>query len=88
MAEFDEWVSRLPDEKRARMLDHRKRQLCAQAAVKPHAEHRAAERRLREAAGAEADPDRRRELVGQADHHAKKAEELVRMVEQLANENG
>ena len=38
--DLDEWVNRVPDEKRAQMLDHRKRQLRAQAAVKPHAEHR------------------------------------------------
>ena len=44
---FSEWVERLPDEQRARMRDHLKRQRRAQAAVKPHAEHRGAERHLR-----------------------------------------
>ena len=87
-AEVAEWVERLRDDERARMRDHLKRQRRAQSAVKPHAEHRQAERRLREAATAEADPDRRRELLRQADHHAMKAEELVRMVERLANESG
>ena len=84
--EFAEWVERLPDEQRARMRDQLKRQRRAEAAVKPHAEHRDVERRLRKAATAEADPDRRRALLSQADRHAAKADELVRMVERLANE--
>ena len=86
--EFSEWVERLPDDQRARMRDHLKRQRRAQAAVKPHAEHREAERRLREAATAEADPDRRRDLLDQADGHAARSGELVRMVERIANESG
>ena len=86
--EFSEWVERLPDDQRARMRDHLKRQRRAQAAVKPHAEHREAERRLREAATAEADPDRRRDLLSQADRHAARSGELVRMVERIANESG
>ena len=67
------------------MADFLDRQRRAQAAVRPHAEHLAAERRLRAAAATEADPDRRRELIRQADDHAAKAAELVNLVERLAN---
>ena len=67
------------------MADFLDRQRRAQAAVAPHAEHLAAERRLRAAATAEPDPARRRELLQQADDHAAKAAELVDLVERLAN---
>ncbi len=67
------------------MTDFLDRQRRAQAAVRPHAEHLAAERRLRAAVATEADPDRRRELIRQADDHAAKAAELVDLVERLAN---
>ena len=58
--EFSEW---LPDDEQARMQTHQERQRRAQAAVKPHAEHREAERRLRAEAAVTADPDRRRDLT-------------------------
>ena len=74
-----------PDDERARMKAHLERQRRAQAAVQPHAEHREADRRLRAAAHATSDPERRRDLLRQADHHAGKAAELVTMVERLAN---
>ena len=80
-----EWVRRLADDERARMQGHLERQRRARAAVKPHAEYREAERLLRAEAKATSDPDRRRGLLRQADHHAGKATELVRMVERLAN---
>ena len=80
--EFSEWP---PDDERARMKAHLERQRRAQAAVKPHAEHREAERRLRAEAAVTADPDRRRNLLVQADRHAGKAADLVKMVERLAN---
>ena len=67
------------------MADFLDRQRRAQAAVAPHAEHLAAERRLRAAATAEPDPARRRELLQQADDHAAKAAELVALVDRLAN---
>ena len=66
------------------MRDHLDRQRRVQAAVRPHAEHLAAERRLRAAAAAELDLRRRRDLIRQADDHAAKAAELVEMVERLA----
>ena len=75
-----------PDDRRARMEAHLERQRRAQAAVKPHAEQREAERRLRAVADATSDPERRRDLLRQADYHAGKAAELVRMVERLAND--
>ena len=77
-----EW---LPDDEQARMQAHLERQRRVQAAVKPHAEHREAERRLRGEAAVTADPDRRRDLLLQADRHAGKAADLVKMVERLAN---
>ena len=84
---FSEWVNRLPDDELVRMHAHLERQRRAQAAVKPHAEHWEAERRLRAAADATSDPDRRRNLLRQADHHAGKAADLLKMVEGLANGN-
>ena len=85
MAEFSAWEADLPGDERERMRAHVERQRRAQAAVKPHAEHREAERRLRAAADATADPAQTRDLFRQADHHASEAIKLVRMVEKLAS---
>ena len=82
---FSEWLMSLPDDERARMEAHLERQRGAQAAVKPHAEHREAESRLRAAATVTSDPAQRRDLLRQAHHHTEKAVELVTMIERLAN---
>ncbi|MCY4372444.1 MAG: hypothetical protein OXC31_01650 [Spirochaetaceae bacterium] len=82
--EFPEWVEQLPPDERTRMRDHLDRQRRA-ATVAPHAELRAVERRLREAAAADPDPDRRRVLTRAADYTARAAAELVTLAELLAN---
>lgn len=79
------WVDSLPADKRARMRAHLKRRRQVRDAVRPHAEHREAERRLREEADATSDPDRRRALLRQADLHAGAAADLVKMIDGVAS---
>ena len=85
MTELPKWAERLPEAERAKMRDHIERQRRARAAVEPHARHREAERRLREAAADAADPDQRNDLLRRAERHDAQAAELVELVEKLAN---
>ena len=84
--ELPEWVVELPADEQARMRAHLKRRRRVQDAVRPNAEHLKAERQLRHEAATTSDPHQRLALLRQADHHARKASELVKMVERMAND--